>query len=316
LYGFYVRDSQEFEAWQVIEQERLHRLVVQSLQRMINHTLNAADYSTGTEHARRLLNLEPWREEGHRYLMQLLALQGQREAALVQYETCCRVLAAELGVEPSAETTALKEQIRTGELARGEVSFPAAAPPATPPPCPYRGLFAFKEPDAPLFFGRELFVSRLVETVPTQPLTAVIGPSGSGKSSVVFAGLLARLRQQEPGWPIVTLRPSSQPFQALAEALLPLLEPDLSQAAWIAESISLAAGLRIGEPALSAVTRQILDQSPQTERLLLVIDQFEELYTLCPEQTTRQCFLDMLLDATASAPSPARSVIARTKGLG
>ncbi len=62
------------------------------------------------------------------------------------------------------------------------------------PPCPYRGLFAFREADAPFFFGRETFADQLAEAAPGKTLVAVIGPSGSGKSSVVFAGLLPRLR--------------------------------------------------------------------------------------------------------------------------
>src|SRR5205823_15055591 len=74
------------------------------------------------------------------------------------------------------------------------------------PLCPYRGLFAFREQDAPYFFGRETFTQSLLEAVRRMPLVAVVGPSGSGKSSVVFAGLLPRLRQ-EAGWIIVCFRP-------------------------------------------------------------------------------------------------------------
>jgi serine/threonine-protein kinase len=79
-----------------------------------------------------------------------------------------------------------------------EISLTPDRPPLSPsapiPPCPYRGLFAFQEKDAPFFFGREAFVGQLLEAVQRQTLVAVLGPSGSGKSSVVFAGLLPRLR--------------------------------------------------------------------------------------------------------------------------
>jgi class 3 adenylate cyclase len=86
--------------------------------------------------------------------------------------------------------------------------------------CPYRGLAAFGEDDAPFFYGREAFTGRLSEAVRTQPMVAVIvGSSGSGKSSAVFAGLLPLLRSTGD-WQIVVTRPGGEPFQALGGALL------------------------------------------------------------------------------------------------
>ncbi len=79
--------------------------------------------------------------------------------------------------------------------------------------CPYRGLAAFQEPDAPFYFGREAFTERLYQAVHTQPMVAVIvGSSGSGKSSAVFAGLLPRLRE-ENGWQITTSGPEASLFR-------------------------------------------------------------------------------------------------------
>src|SRR5947199_4514753 len=83
------------------------------------------------------------------------------------------------------------------------------------PPCPYRDLFAFREQDAPFFYGRETFTSELAEAVVGKPLVPVIGPSGSGKSSTIFAGLIPRLRQ-EGDWLIASFRPAEGPFPALA----------------------------------------------------------------------------------------------------
>ena len=92
-------------------------------------------------------------------------------------------------------------------------------------PCPYRGLSAFQEVDAPFYFGREDFVNALEKVVRTRKLVAVIvGSSGSGKSSALFAGLLPRLRQND-GYQFAVFRPGSQPFYSLAGALIPLLEP-------------------------------------------------------------------------------------------
>jgi hypothetical protein len=176
------------------------------------------------------------------------------------------------------------------------------------PPCPYRGLLAFREQDAPFFFGREAFTERLVETVEGHALTvAVVGPSGSGKSSVVFAGLLPRLRQahdknRDEDWTIARLRPGSQPFDELANALLPLLEPEMTRTDRLIEVPKLAGALRQGDVALPRVAAEILEQSPDAGHLLLVIDQFEELYTLCPDPDTRHAFLDCLIQATSPTP--------------
>ena len=87
------------------------------------------------------------------------------------------------------------------------------------PPCPYRGLFAFQEQDAELFFGREQFISDLVAKVRQNSFVAVVGASGSGKSSVVFAGLVPQLRQAHNAvWEIVSFRPGNDPLAAMATA--------------------------------------------------------------------------------------------------
>lgn len=88
------------------------------------------------------------------------------------------------------------------------------------PNCPYKGLFAFQEEDEPLFFGRELFSEHLAARVEQQELTAVVGPSCSGKSSVVFASLIPKLRRQQT-WRIIKMRPGNNPYQSLASTLLP-----------------------------------------------------------------------------------------------
>jgi signal transduction histidine kinase len=161
-------------------------------------------------------------------------------------------------------------------------------------PNPYRGLLAFREQDAPVFFGREAFTHELERAVRDQPLVAVVGPSGSGKSSVVFAGLLPRLRPED-GWLTASLRPSDRPFHGLAAALLPLLGSDRGETEWLVETRKLGEALGRGEVALSDVMDGVLTQHSGTGRLLLVADQFEELYTLCRDPDERQRFLDRLL---------------------
>ena len=165
--------------------------------------------------------------------------------------------------------------------------------------CPYRGLSAFREKDAPLFFGREAFSQTLAEQVQQEGLVAVVGPSGSGKSSVVFAGLVPIVRRRGT-WLIVDFRPGKEPFRALAAALLPWLEPEMTQTDRLVEETKLSQALLANEVSLPHLISRILGQ-PEEGRLLLVGDQFEELYTLCSEPATRQAFLEQLL-ALAAEP--------------
>ena len=110
-------------------------------------------------------------------------------------------------------------------------SPPPAAPAATAlPPCPYRGLFAFREEDASCFFGRQDTIDELQAAVDRRSLVAVLGASGSGKSSVVFAGLVPRLRAAG-GWLIAAFRPDRTPLRNLLAALLPLRDGSEGEAA-------------------------------------------------------------------------------------
>ncbi|MCB0210220.1 MAG: PD40 domain-containing protein [Anaerolineae bacterium] len=166
---------------------------------------------------------------------------------------------------------------------------------------PYQGLQAFAEADAPFFFGRETFVNQLVEVVEQQPLVAVTGPSGSGKSSVVFAGLVPRLQEIAPSidkepsevpsnaWFVLSFRPGQNPIEALGR----LLAERLGQ-----NAEALTEALRHGRSKLSELLAQLLDLQPHANRLLLIIDQFEELYTLCPDAHVRRQFIDTLLSLT------------------
>ena len=166
--------------------------------------------------------------------------------------------------------------------------------------CPYRGLFAFREEDASFFKGRDAFTQMLVAAVQQQSLVAVIGPSGSGKSSVVFAGLIPLLRSQG-NWRIVTFRPGDRPFRNLAAKLVPLLETHRSETDQLLEINKQTKALQQGDLALRDVVTRILEKKGG-ERLLLVVDQFEELYTLCRDARERLLFLDSLLEAVERTP--------------
>ncbi|MCB9443720.1 MAG: AAA family ATPase, partial [Ardenticatenaceae bacterium] len=191
----------------------------------------------------------------------------------------------------------LPELLRTLVAERPGISWPGGVPPDIP--CPYRGLFAFREADKDNFFGREDVADRLAEAVVQQSLLAIVGPSGSGKSSVVFAGLLPRLRPQN-NWLVADFRPGVNPFQALAAALLIHLEPDLSETDRLVETRKLASALQTGSLPLNDVVARILQKNDVGARFLLIADQFEELYTLCPDAETRHRFLDILLSTFAA----------------
>jgi len=116
LSGLALSDSPAFDEWRVIQQERYHQRMLAALEALAAHYVSVGNLTKVRGYVRQQLALEPWREEAHRQLMYALALDGQRSAALAQYETCRRVLADELGVEPTPETEALYEEIRAGEL--------------------------------------------------------------------------------------------------------------------------------------------------------------------------------------------------------
>ncbi len=111
-----VDDSTEFEEWLVVQRESLHQRILEAHTYLAKYYELQGDYPDARRHAARQLDLDPWREEAHRQMMRILVLDGQRSAALAQYETCKKVLANELDVEPSAETRELYEQIRQGTL--------------------------------------------------------------------------------------------------------------------------------------------------------------------------------------------------------
>lgn len=171
---------------------------------------------------------------------------------------------------------------------------------------PYKGLRAFEEVDADDFFGRETLVASLVTELdghgPGGRCLAVVGPSGCGKSSIVKAGLVPALRRGAlPGsdrWFIVQMYPGSRPFEALAAALRRVaIDPDPD----------LFGSLAGGNAPLSTVIDHVVPANGSG--LLVVIDQFEEVFTLVREESTRVAFLDTLADAVKDPETPFRLVL-------
>jgi|GEM_PF-4744012 len=174
-------------------------------------------------------------------------------------------------------------------------------------PCPYRGFFHFDPNDAEYFFGRDVFVEELFQATRTRNFIAVLGASGSGKSSVVLAGLVPKL-QQEGYWKFTHFRPGSDPFCALALALVPLYTAELDETDKINQARKLAHYLQDGTIPLSDVFTAIQEKHSQ-HRLLLIADQFEELYTLSPDESLRRRFLDCLFASFSTSTSQSSSPV-------
>ncbi|MBK8906158.1 MAG: protein kinase [Anaerolineaceae bacterium] len=172
---------------------------------------------------------------------------------------------------------------------------------------PYRGLQAFSESDADNYFGRETLVQELLSKLSNgsdlERFLAVVGPSGSGKSSLVKAGLLPALRRGGlPGsdeWFIVDMTPGDQPWQELEAAMLRVAvdPPD-----------SLLTHLQEGPRGLLRAVQRCLPDDGEME-LVLLIDQFEELFTLVADEAVREAFLQSLVTAVLDPQSRVRIVI-------
>jgi WD40 repeat protein len=163
--------------------------------------------------------------------------------------------------------------------------------------CPYRGLQVFDAEHAEYYFGRDGEIQRLLEKLKTDRFLAVLGPSGSGKSSLVRAGLLpALMRGALPGvrsWRTSIMRPGPAPLTTLAAATA-----ELAPAAGMQATLD---GLGSDPRTLHLSVVQALGADAAEDRALFVVDQFEEVFTLCDDEDERRALIANLLYA-ASAP--------------
>lgn len=158
---------------------------------------------------------------------------------------------------------------------------------------PYRGLKSYEAEDSALFFGRTALIEKLCDALSSRALTVVLGPSGSGKSSLVKAGLLphlegavlVRVQSQEQShqchptaWQVLSpIRPGEAPLNSLSNALK-------------------AVGVNLSDHLLDTSAIAAWSQTNPQTKLLLVVDQFEELITLCRQESERQQFLELLAE--------------------
>ena len=186
--------------------------------------------------------------------------------------------------------------------------------------CPYKGLNYFEEADADLFVGREALTSKLTERVLSLTLRhaqggavsgspsearflAVVGASGSGKSSLVRAGLVPALRWDKASadWDIRILTPAAHPLESLAMSLT-------SENGSVAESASLMDDLARDPRSLHLYVKRVL-KAVNGVRMLLVVDQFEEVFALCRSEQERSAFINNLLTAASGTDGPVIVVV-------
>ncbi|MFC6021488.1 helix-turn-helix domain-containing protein [Plantactinospora solaniradicis] len=169
---------------------------------------------------------------------------------------------------------------------------------------PYRGLAAYQPEDAEWFFGRERLVGDVLARLGRRRFLAVFGPSGSGKSSLLRAGLLPAVRdgQLSDGqkWPAILMTPGDHPLAELAARL--------------ARQAGISAGavlddLRVDPSRAHLILRQALAGDPDRVELLLLVDQFEELFLLCQDVDERTAFVTALLALAFDQGSRARVVL-------
>ena len=161
LAGYFDDESAEFELWLLSQREMWRRKLLNAIEELIHYHNSRSDYALATQFAQKWLEIEPWEEIAHRWIMELLARQGQLDAALEQYARCSRVLAEELGAEPEEETTELFKRLqKTTEQPRHNLS------------------------SLPAFVGRQAELTRLSELFHDEKtrIITIVGAGGMGKT--------------------------------------------------------------------------------------------------------------------------------------
>ena len=299
--------------WLDEKRRQLSRSLTTTLETLAEARLVLGGHAHALRPAEEAIVLDPFRESAHRLVMRAHMNAGNVAAGLRAFERCRTLLADELGADPAPQTQELHAAMLSGEppaVPDGTrsallVAERAAAAPARQDACPYIGLRTFTEDDAEAFFGRGGDVARLLDRLAADDcrFLAVLGPSGSGKSSLVRAGLIPALGRgalpTSDTWPVCLLRPGADPLQTLASELTQL-QPALDEAA-------TARRLRDDAGALCDILEHVGKDGDA--RTVLVVDQLEEVLTLGASARERQAFLGALAVAATSPRSRAVIVV-------
>lgn len=246
---------------------------------------------------------DPFAERPICLKMMALYRSGRQVEALQTYQGFRRTLGEEMGLEPSPELTLLEEQILLHDSRlQAKMVMPAGSTSSEVSSNPFKGLQAFEEADADQFFGRDRLVAEVIRRVGDEQLVSLIGPSGSGKSSVVRAGVIPAIRKGAiPGsdtWLVAQMLPGSRPFAELEAALL---RSSIDAPASLSDQL-------FGDEAgiLRAALRVLPDDR---SKILIIIDQFEELFTLVGDGAIQERFLDGLIDAVDGSQGRVRLLL-------
>lgn len=296
-----------YDDWAVLERDRLHGVFEHRMQKLMQCLIREQRWTSVLEWCERWIAFGQTPEPAYRALMVAFAALGDKAKVVATFERCKAALEKELGVEAAEETQALCDQLTRGDavpnvdLTSTQVAAthrPLFDEPAAPGEPPFKGLQYFDESDSEWFFGREMVTAKLVGHLRShQFLAVIIGASGSGKSSLVRAGLIPALRRGQAltdgtlptlartGWQVHILTPTAHPLEALAVALTR-----------DAESVTATATL-LDDLARDPRALRLYSQKSArpSGHVLVVIDQFEELFTLCRDEFERQAFIDNLL---------------------
>lgn len=251
LQGFNLPDSSVFDEWALIQREQLHQMALEALAVLATACEQAEDHAAQCRYARRQIELEPWREGAHAQLMRGLWASGQRAAALEQYDACCRILDAELGLGPSPELRALYEQLRTSHGETGRRSVMDHAPAAQTQPFPHN----LPVPLAP-FVGRASELAELSDLLHTQGMRilTLVGVGGMGKTHLAIELVRRTMDSFADGVCFVALAPLAS-----------------------ADEIPTALLHALALPPPRRDPMALLRQALRDKHMLLVLDNFEHL---------------------------------------
>lgn len=268
LDGLALYDADPFDEWARLIRERLHRQVYAGWSALADDYLAAQNYTQALACSHRMVELEPTQEQGQQRLIRLLALTGQRTAALAQYDKCCQVLQKELGVEADAETKALYVAILSGAFSPVTIATP---PPSSVQQRPVHLLTSTQGgnerttqvPLAPTAcLGRDQDVAAIVQLLQqhTGRLVSLVGPPGVGKTRLAIAVADQVQKQFSDGVYYV--------------ALAPVTNPDLV-------ALALAGAFQLVVTPQTSV-EQTLVAFLHDKELLLVLDNFEQIVAAAP----------------------------------
>lgn len=290
---FFVEESPAFEEWLLLKREWLRREALGALHQLAAYHQRREDYDRAYTYAWQQVELDPLREEAHRQVMSILALRGQRSEALAQYEACRQILAGELDVTPSEETTELYERIRSGQFEGAGRPAPVTSSPPGPskPPLPLHNL------PTPLnaFLGREQELVDARRLLGAHRLLTLTGVGGTGKTRLALeiAHSLAAEERDAAASSAGTL-----PFEdgICWVELAPLTDPAL-----IPQAVAKSLGVREqgGQP-----IEHTLAEYLRRRRLLLLLDNCEHLIAPCAQSVHQwlEASPDLHILATSREP--------------